>query len=378
MHQNTRRRGVVAVFAMVMILTLLGFAALTIDTGVMYNTRADLQRTADASALAAAMALADEEDPYLAATQVAAGNPVFAYGPIKLAMEDVQSGRFDTETGVFTAGLVPTNAIRVVARRDAESANGALELYFARLMGKNTTNVRADAVAMVPALSDVTEATPLALRSPGFGSIDPDITAKNPGKDGPSEPGDGEMFRIGEKVTVFIFGKGKASPVHLILNTNDIPGEVHLGKVMNGEEPGVPLAVDEPVDVLGGGTGHNGIGGKLADRLTDGDPDNDIIIMPVVKPILNAGDCESDCIPTFDEDGRIVGDVLVADFIAVRLDAVEEVEVPDPNSPNDLGKVIIIEVLVGYVVEASVAGGSTSETSGFVDNSVTGRLQLVR
>ena len=48
------RRAVVAVQVAVLFSVLVGFAALVIDVGAMYNVRADLQRTADASALAGA------------------------------------------------------------------------------------------------------------------------------------------------------------------------------------------------------------------------------------------------------------------------------------------------------------------------------------
>ena len=52
-----RRKGVAAVFALVMLVVLIGFASLTLDVGAMYNTRADLQNAADAAAMAGAAAL---------------------------------------------------------------------------------------------------------------------------------------------------------------------------------------------------------------------------------------------------------------------------------------------------------------------------------
>ncbi len=51
-----RARGIVAVQALLFPVVILGFAALTVDVGVMYNTRADLQRAADAATLAGASA----------------------------------------------------------------------------------------------------------------------------------------------------------------------------------------------------------------------------------------------------------------------------------------------------------------------------------
>lgn len=370
-----RRRGMAAVIVVITLVILLGFAALAIDVGAMFNTKADLQKVADACSLAGAQVVTREDgDIYAVAGQIAEGNPVLAHGPIELADEDIEAGRFDIETGVFIAGADSPNAVRVVARRE-DGINGSLKLFFAPILGVNSTGIKAMAVAMVPALRSVNDTTPIALRAPGFGPIDPAITEANPGKDGPSEPSDLTSFRIGEEVTVFAFGRGTRSPVHLTLNTNDIPGEAHLGEIMRGDEPGVRVSVGDAIDVLGDGTGHNGIGVKLASRLDDGDPDNDTIIMPVVMPILGPGECDGWCDATFDSDGRLDGDVLVVDFVAVRLEAVESVTVPDPNRP---GRFIDIELLVGTVVRMSVGGDPTDETSGFVDSSVTGMPQLVR
>ncbi len=55
-----KRRAVTAALVLLMIPVLIGFAALTIDIGAMYNTRADLQRTADAAALAGVAALTSD------------------------------------------------------------------------------------------------------------------------------------------------------------------------------------------------------------------------------------------------------------------------------------------------------------------------------
>ena len=115
--------------------------------------------------------------------------------------------------------------------------------------------------------------------------------------------------------------------------------------------------------------------GKGADRLDDDDPDNDTIVIPVLKPIMDVGECGSLCQPTFNADGELDGDVMFVDFLAVRLDAVEEVSMPDADKP---GSFIDIEILVGYVVRKSVGGNATSQTSGFVEDSITGPLQLVQ
>ena len=70
---NHRRRGAVAVQVAVSMTAIMGFAALTIDVGVIYNAKTDLQRTADAAALAASSKLAsfDEGDPMALAREEA-------------------------------------------------------------------------------------------------------------------------------------------------------------------------------------------------------------------------------------------------------------------------------------------------------------------
>ena len=55
-----RRRGVVAVFVVMLLVSLMGFAALTVDVGTMYNVKSDLQHAADAAAIAGATALTDD------------------------------------------------------------------------------------------------------------------------------------------------------------------------------------------------------------------------------------------------------------------------------------------------------------------------------
>ena len=139
---------------------LLGFAALTVDVGVMYNAKADLQRTADAAALAGAAMLAnfDEGDPMelarAAAIDVAQRNPVINTD-IYLSGADVEFGRAslnETATGYnFVETDVFPNAMRVTVKKTSGSSNGPIELMFAKVFGIDTADVQAQAVAaLVP------------------------------------------------------------------------------------------------------------------------------------------------------------------------------------------------------------------------------------
>ena len=156
-----RRRGVVAIQVAVMLAVLMGFAALTIDIGAMYNAKAELQRTADAAALAAATMLGEyaEGDPIElargAAVESAYGNLV-AGEPLQLnPSTDVEFGRAnydpDSNSYTFTPTEVVPDAVRVVARRTGNSASGPVQLFFAPLLGQNTAEISAEAIAvMVP------------------------------------------------------------------------------------------------------------------------------------------------------------------------------------------------------------------------------------
>ncbi|HNQ21692.1 MAG TPA: VWA domain-containing protein [Phycisphaerae bacterium] len=170
-----RRKAVVAVQVAVSLVALIGFVALTVDLGYVYNTRSDLQRTADAAALAAAARLAD-----------------FAYGdPIELARAEAQRvvqanavmgkslsisptadvtfyrANYDAEANVYELTETETqpDAVRVRIRMGNgsgglwneegedgdDSPNGPVELMFARVFGLEQKDMAAEGTAvMVP------------------------------------------------------------------------------------------------------------------------------------------------------------------------------------------------------------------------------------
>lgn len=156
-----RHRGVVAVMVMVFLIVLLAFAALTLDVGVLYNTKGDMQRTADAAALAAASRLSQYEggSPVELARQVAQEfaekNKVLGNSMTIDPNTDVVFGRanYDTDTSeyVFTPTELMPDAVEVTVRHTSDSANGSVSLYFARIFGMNSTEMQASAMAvMVP------------------------------------------------------------------------------------------------------------------------------------------------------------------------------------------------------------------------------------
>jgi hypothetical protein len=167
---RTQRRAAVVVQVVVVLGVLIGFGALVIDVGMMYNTRADLQHAADAAALAgAAFFTTDQMVAIRMGTQSnvlstitaetrSLSQPISvahtAYGQVPIALEsgDIVPGLFDFNNPTAPLslyGVAPFrfNAVEVVVKRTAESQNGPLELAFANIFGNSQANVTASAVA---------------------------------------------------------------------------------------------------------------------------------------------------------------------------------------------------------------------------------------
>lgn len=160
-YDPRHRRAVVAIQVAVFAVILVGFAALTLDIGAMYNTRSDLQRTADAAALAAAARLSQYEDgsPIELARQVAQEftekNKVFGNSMTLDPDSDVTFGRANYDASNNTYSFTPTelmpDAVEVRVRHTSDSVNGSVSLYFARIFGISETQMSASALAiMVP------------------------------------------------------------------------------------------------------------------------------------------------------------------------------------------------------------------------------------
>jgi len=373
--QMTNRRGVVAVLTVVMLVVLMGFAALTIDGGMARLVRAELQRAADSAALAAVQDLRDNSaeegatlgrasaEEYLKRNEILGGR-VAEMDPYA----DMVFGNVDeTEPGEavnFVANAEPYNAVQVTVRIE-------LNYAFAAVFGMKSRVLTARAMAAVPPPRTV-EVIPASLPVPGFGPVDPDVAAHNPGKTGPSEPADGVQFQPGEEVAVFIFGKGPMPPTHLVL---DIPGAegasdmnswLATAESLGGEREPYSISVGDELPVWNDGTGNGNFGEKLETRLDDSDADNDTVIMPIIETLPDSRNA----------DGRLENNVRIVDFVAVTLTEIRAVKVPDPDHK---GKTMNIDVLFGRVVTRLIGtGNGFGTTSGtFTLGSVKSAPQLV-
>lgn len=163
------RRGAVAVLAAFILVALLTLVAFAVDLGYLLVERAQLQRTADAAAMAAAWELADEGmfkgDPYLTqaiddarlmAQRFAAENNVGNIDPlVDLNTEngvtgDVLIGYMDDLSDpngtLDTSDPRKFNAVRVLVHRDTVR-NGRVPSFFARVLGVAGFDAEAQATA---------------------------------------------------------------------------------------------------------------------------------------------------------------------------------------------------------------------------------------
>ena len=137
-------KGQVLVLVALAIIVLLGFAALAIDVGFMYSTRHELQRSADAGALAGASAFTtgDWNDPGVQ------------------GIADARAREFAAKDKVIQATLNPasevavsfprTDQIEVITSRNAD-------LFFARIFGMANRVITARAVAQAAVAGPPTE-----------------------------------------------------------------------------------------------------------------------------------------------------------------------------------------------------------------------------
>jgi len=169
------RRGAVALLTAILLVLLIGFTGLMLDTARVRLTAQELQRAADAAA-AAAVPFLDDPDGSMppeytyarnAALNTALANKVASAGLVissniaNAPGGDVVVGTWDAINQVFVPLVIPTSgptpiptACKVTARKTAASANGALPLIFGPAFGTSYSDVTRSAVAVRGAPKD--------------------------------------------------------------------------------------------------------------------------------------------------------------------------------------------------------------------------------
>lgn len=153
---RSNRRGAILVLAAVMVAVLLGIVAFAVDYGHLLKVRTDLQRTADASALAAVQDLIKKDDGTQDVNAARATARTYAANNVnntsfQVPDGDIQIGRYDTNSIYSSVVLLNDgtfDAVRVTTRRDG-SANPEVPLFFARILGMSEAPVTASATAVL-------------------------------------------------------------------------------------------------------------------------------------------------------------------------------------------------------------------------------------
>jgi hypothetical protein len=159
---TTRRsqRGIVMPLAAIGMLTLLGFAALAIDVGYLFVVRNELQNAADTAALAGAGNLAPYTGspltPNWAAANTGATNAIALNQAANATLVNgqVQTGYWNitgSPTGLHStsAGTDDLPAVMVTINKAAGSNGGAVNAFFAQVLGIPTFDVGARAAAVI-------------------------------------------------------------------------------------------------------------------------------------------------------------------------------------------------------------------------------------
>jgi hypothetical protein len=143
------------VWILVTLTAATAFCSFAVDLGRVQVVKTELQRAADASARYAAAGFRDGGAERATANALDAADDNTADGTpvVLLADADVEFGLWDRRTRTFTplaaADRRRTQAIRVTARRTAARGN-AVPLLLARVVGLQTCDAKAVAIASVP------------------------------------------------------------------------------------------------------------------------------------------------------------------------------------------------------------------------------------
>ncbi len=212
----SRRRGVAAVLGLFLVLSLVVLMGVTLDFGNIRVAQNELQRAADAAAMAACWEVYEVQSQSPGSSQwsmrmgaLQGANAISAHnvvgeGAPQLDFSDVEVGAYDAITGQFNSSSSTPNAVQLILRRQS-SSNGELPLFFGGLTGRDTQSLQTTATAAMfsqiigfnePHSGDSIGILPIALDEPSWqdavnGISDDDYAFSNgsvdDGSDGVSE-----------------------------------------------------------------------------------------------------------------------------------------------------------------------------------------------
>jgi Flp pilus assembly protein TadG len=149
MKRKTKRyrRGNIIVLSGALLVCLLALVALAVDVGYLAHAHTELQRTADAVALAAAARLPNQTAAIDAGMETAEDNDTSI--ATTMVDGDFEFGWWNRRTSTFTTPTPAnrgTNAVRVTVARTADRGN-PLSLFFGRVAGRNSADITCKSIA---------------------------------------------------------------------------------------------------------------------------------------------------------------------------------------------------------------------------------------
>ena len=161
-QKRRQRRGLAIILVVLCIVVISTMSALVIDMGYIGNARAELQRSADAAALAACWTMGEEfatgqstsnvfSSVRTTAVSTAGSNDICNDFPTVSTSDVVIGylGDFDSATETMdTSSAVDANAVEVTVNRNA-SLNGQVRTFFAQAIGVRGVDAQASATAVI-------------------------------------------------------------------------------------------------------------------------------------------------------------------------------------------------------------------------------------
>ncbi len=160
--KQSTRNGTVIVLVAVLLVVLLGCVALAVDIGYLYVARTELQRAADAGALAGVQGLGRTlqspfgeylfaEKIFSQAKSLAEANSCAGKSVYVDRQRDIKAGYLsnpnDRNAVLQTVALDQCNTVQVTVRRDTSNPLGPIRLFFAPIFGIHYAAVSASAAA---------------------------------------------------------------------------------------------------------------------------------------------------------------------------------------------------------------------------------------
>jgi hypothetical protein len=172
MRRHNNEQGYTIVIIASTLVVFLGFAALSIDIGVLYSARASAQRAADAAALAGAFVFVTRGD--LDETTTPKQSDVIIENAIKTAAQNKMLG---APVSIGTGDVTVDSA----NHRVTVNVNQNQSTIFARILGENSANIHATAIAEAVTTANATGCLkPFFIPNTALSTQDPCTTCWGP------------------------------------------------------------------------------------------------------------------------------------------------------------------------------------------------------